>query len=189
MILSKPHTYVLNNVMHTVVPANYNSVITTWITLWMWSFYSNTIHLKNYHRKILIQERCSLQFCAQWYLPSINFDIKLYVPFKLCTNAQQVAGIIAINQFALTITEVKCFWVSCSGNIRGVQISFSSFSVYQNEKVTHETWRVFLCKMDRTKIKHPNQLEIAQNEIWTPRKIPAIRYFCCQINMGFEFPY
>jgi len=25
--------------------------------------------------------------------------------------------------------------------------------------------RVFLCKMDRMKIKHTNQLEIAQNEI------------------------
>jgi len=35
--------------------------------------------------------------------------------------------------------------------------------------------RVFLCKMDRTKIKHTNQLEIAQNEIWTPRKLPTIR--------------
>ena len=30
---------------------------------------------------------------------------------------------------------------------------------------------VFLCKMDRMKIKHTNQLEIAQNEIWTPWKI------------------
>jgi len=28
--------------------------------------------------------------------------------------------------------------------------------------------------MDRTKIKHTNQLEIAQNEIWTRRKFPAI---------------
>jgi len=26
------------------------------------------------------------------------------------------------------------------------------------------------------KIKHTNQLEIAQNEIWTPRRFPAIRY-------------
>jgi len=26
------------------------------------------------------------------------------------------------------------------------------------------------------KIKHTNQLEIAQNEIWTWRKFPAIRY-------------
>jgi len=34
--------------------------------------------------------------------------------------------------------------------------------------------RVFLCKMDRTKIKHTNQLERAQNEIWDPRKFPAI---------------
>ena len=32
--------------------------------------------------------------------------------------------------------------------------------------------RVFLCKMDE--IKHTNQLEIAQNEIWTPQKFPAI---------------
>jgi len=35
--------------------------------------------------------------------------------------------------------------------------------------------RVFLCKMDRTKAKHANQLEIAQNEIWTPRKFLAIQ--------------
>jgi len=28
--------------------------------------------------------------------------------------------------------------------------------------------RVFLCKMDRLKIKHTNQLEIAQKKIWTP---------------------
>ena len=34
---------------------------------------------------------------------------------------------------------------------------------------------VFLFKMDRTKIKHTNQLEIAQNKIWTRRKFPAIR--------------
>ena len=31
---------------------------------------------------------------------------------------------------------------------------------------------VFSCVMDRTKIKHTNQLEIAQNEIWTPRNFP-----------------
>ena len=30
--------------------------------------------------------------------------------------------------------------------------------------------RVFLCKIDRTKIKHTTRLEIAQNEIWTPQK-------------------
>jgi len=36
--------------------------------------------------------------------------------------------------------------------------------------------RVFLCKMDRTKIKHTDQMEIAQNEIWTPQKFPAIQY-------------
>ena len=35
---------------------------------------------------------------------------------------------------------------------------------------------VFLCKMDWTKIKHTNQLEIAQNEIWTPQKFPSIWY-------------
>ena len=34
---------------------------------------------------------------------------------------------------------------------------------------------VFSCVMDRTKIKRTNQLEIVQNEIWTPRKFPAIR--------------
>jgi len=28
--------------------------------------------------------------------------------------------------------------------------------------------------MDRTKIKRTNQLEIAQNKIWTPQKFPAI---------------
>ena len=42
--------------------------------------------------------------------------------------------------------------------------------------------RVFLCKMDRTKIKHTNQLEIAQNEIWTPRKFPAIRYMATLLS-------
>ena len=35
--------------------------------------------------------------------------------------------------------------------------------------------RVFLCRMDRTKIKHTNQLEIAQNDIWTTWKFPAVR--------------
>jgi len=34
----------------------------------------------------------------------------------------------------------------------------------------------FLCKIDRKKIKHTNQLEIAQNEIWTPRKFLSIQY-------------
>ena len=34
--------------------------------------------------------------------------------------------------------------------------------------------RIFLCKMVRTKIKHTNQLEIAQNEIWTPWMFPTI---------------
>jgi len=32
------------------------------------------------------------------------------------------------------------------------------------------------------KIKHTNQLEIAQNKIWAPQKIPAIRYLhTCEI--------
>ena len=35
--------------------------------------------------------------------------------------------------------------------------------------------------MDRTKIKHMNQLEIAQNEIWTPQKFPAIRYLYLEV--------
>jgi len=66
-----------------------------------------------------------------------------------------------------------------AGNIRGVQISFFSFSVYQNENLTQNVCYdgcVFLCKMNRTKIKHTNQLEITQNEIWTPRNLSAIRY-------------
>jgi len=29
--------------------------------------------------------------------------------------------------------------------------------------------------MDRMKIKHTNQLEVAQNEIWTPWKFSGIR--------------
>jgi len=33
---------------------------------------------------------------------------------------------------------------------------------------------ISLCKMDRTKVKHTNQLEITQNEIWTPQKFPTI---------------
>jgi len=37
-------------------------------------------------------------------------------------------------------------------------------------------WACFLCKIDRTKIKRMNQPEIAQNEIWTRRKFPAIQY-------------
>jgi len=32
----------------------------------------------------------------------------------------------------------------------------------------------FLCKMDRMKVKHTNQLEIPQNEIWTQRKFPEL---------------
>jgi len=61
------------------------------------------------------------------------------------------------------------------GNICGVQISFFSFSVHQNKNLTRYDGCVFLYKVDRTKIKFTNQLEIAQNEIWTPRKFPAIR--------------
>ena len=45
-----------------------------------------------------------------------------------------------------------------------------------NTRNVHYGGHVFLCKMDRTKIKHTNHLEIAQNEIWTPWKFPAIRY-------------
>jgi len=55
-----------------------------------------------------------------------------------------------------------------AGNICGVQILFLSFSVNQNENLTHETYvmmGVFSCaKMDRTKIKHTNQLEIRSTE-------------------------
>ena len=40
-----------------------------------------------------------------------------------------------------------------------------------NTRIIRYDGLVFLCKMDRMKIKHTNQLEIAQNEIWTPRKI------------------
>jgi len=32
-----------------------------------------------------------------------------------------------------------------------------------------------MCKMDRTKINHMNHLKIAQNEILTPRKFPAVQ--------------
>ena len=45
-----------------------------------------------------------------------------------------------------------------------------------NTRNVHYDGRVLLCKMDRMKIKHTNQLEIAQNKIWTPQKFPAIRY-------------
>ena len=50
----------------------------------------------------------------------------------------------------------------------------------QSIRTKFNTWNihydgcVFLCKMDRTKIKHTNLLEIAQNEIWTPWKFSAI---------------
>jgi len=60
-----------------------------------------------------------------------------------------------------------------AGNIRRVQISFFSFSVYQDENLTHETYVmmvVFSCVKGTTKIKRTNQLEIAPNEIWTRRK-------------------
>jgi len=40
-------------------------------------------------------------------------------------------------------------------------------------------WAFFLCKMDRMKIKRTNQLEIAQNKIWTRRKFPAIWHIYC----------
>ena len=66
-----------------------------------------------------------------------------------------------------------------AGNFCGVQISFFLFSVYQNENLRRNVCYdgcVFLCKMDRMKIKRTNQLKIAQNEIWTPRKFPAIPY-------------
>ena len=68
-----------------------------------------------------------------------------------------------------------------AGYICGVQISFFLFSVYQNENLTNETYvtmGVFSCVkyIDRTKIEHVNQLEIARNEIWTPRKFHTIRY-------------
>ena len=44
---------------------------------------------------------------------------------------------------------------------------------------------IFLCRMDRMKIKHTNQLEIAQNEIWTSQKFPAIWYvIVCTYAMG-----
>ena len=79
---------------------------------------------------------------------------------------------------ALPVLHDACKVYRIARNIRGVQISFCSFSVYQNENLTHETYvmmGMFSCvKMDRTKIKHMNQLEITQNEIWTPRKFPAI---------------
>jgi len=42
--------------------------------------------------------------------------------------------------------------------------------------------RIFLCKMDRTKIKRTNQPEMAQNEIWTRRKFPTIRYAAAEIS-------
>ena len=75
------------------------------------------------------------------------------------------------------LLHVRAMRYHIAGNIREVQISFFSFSVYQNKNLTRVCYdgRVFLCKMDRTKIKHTNQLEIAQNEILTPRKFPAIR--------------
>jgi len=45
--------------------------------------------------------------------------------------------------------------------------SFRSQSIRTkiNTQNVHYDGRVFLCKMDKTKIKHMNQLEIAQNKI------------------------
>ena len=65
-----------------------------------------------------------------------------------------------------------------AGNTRGVQISFFSFSVYISERKFNTRniccdGRVFLCKMDRTKL---NTRISAQNEIWNPQKFPTIRY-------------
>ena len=64
-----------------------------------------------------------------------------------------------------------------AGNIRGVQILFFSFSEqkFNTRNVCYDR-RDFLCKMDGMEIKHMNQLEIAQNKIWTPRKFSAIWY-------------
>jgi len=57
-------------------------------------------------------------------------------------------------------------------NIRGIQISFFSFSVYQN--LTREMYIMMgmftRVQWTERKIKHMNQLEIAQNETWTPQK-------------------
>ena len=59
---------------------------------------------------------------------------------------------------ALPVLHDACKVYRIARNIRGVQISFCSFSVYQNENLTHETYvmmGMFSCvKMDRTKIKH-----------------------------------
>jgi len=41
--------------------------------------------------------------------------------------------------------------------------------------------------MDGTITKHTNQLEIAQNEIWTPQKFPTIWYsYCKWQKLGVE---
>jgi len=47
-----------------------------------------------------------------------------------------------------------------------------------NTRNVHYDGRVFLCKMDRTKTKHTNQLEIAQNEILDPTKISRYTVVC-----------
>jgi len=67
-----------------------------------------------------------------------------------------------------------------AGNTHGVQILFFSFSVYQDENLTHETYvmmGIFSCVNWTEKIKHTNQLEIVQNEIWTQQKFPATQYW------------
>ena len=56
------------------------------------------------------------------------------------------------------------------GNFHGVQISF--FSFFMMGMFSCVKWTVL-----HRKITHTNQLEIAQNEIWTPRKFLATRYF------------
>ena len=124
-------------------------------------------------------------WCVSYHLPpcwSLYTSDKTHMKFVQCTgnepNSSERLGGVAWEW------DWSCYCIA--GNICGVQIFFS-FSVDQKENLTPKKCSdgcVFLCEMDRMKIKHTNQLEIAQNEIWT-RKFPATQYSCAVYTHSF----
>jgi len=96
--------------------------------------------------------------------------------------ATETARVTSVHAIHLPVTSaiIAMYHISYSGkylwgpNFVLFVLSLSEWK-FNTQNVGYDG-RVFLCKMDRTKIKHTNQLEIAQNEIWTPWKFPAIQY-------------
>ena len=103
--------------------------------------------------------RCGVLFTCSMPWRNNIFDYNYYgIPPSQPTPVDSIATL--------------CYCIA--GNINGVQILFFSFSVHQNENLTHEMhimMGVISCVKWTMKIKHMNQLEIAQNEIWTPRNV------------------